>query len=481
MGGLPKKAHTLSSLRQSGPPLLALDSGALLFKPGKPAAGQLAQLQATARGIVAAYNGMAFQAVAVAGADLGAGLPFLLEIRKESRFAWLSANIVNRSRNRHIFTPSTVLTAGDLRIGVIGLTGPDAAELLNDKDDAVLLPWPEALPPQLARAKGATDMLVLLSSLPEAENKRIAERFPEIHLIFQSGTGGSNMAPHLVNNSLIAWVEKQGRHVGLLDVQWNPREKRWQDPAEENLLQGKKREMDGILWQLGRFRSQGDPEIVYRDQPLRLRTYHALVGREKVLRGEMEHLEAGLARQARESGEATFSHRFFAMDKKVPDQPEILAIVEATTREVNRIGGKAASGIGNSRQVVPALPLPEGYAGSRTCRECHDGQWNRWRASRHARAYDTLSARNQQHNMRCLPCHVTGGFERSGEELVNHAEDLRAVGCESCHGPAAAHTRTPVRNKPPRLATELCLRCHTPDQSPNFKVEEAVGRLRCGG
>jgi len=480
LGGLPKKAQILSSLRQDDSALLALDSGALLFPSVTLPAGQLEQMQAKARGIVAAYNKMSFQAVAVAAPDLAAGLDFLLDMQKQSRFPWLSANIVDRSTNRHIFTPHIVLAAGDLRIGVLGLTGPEAAELLSDQDNAVLLPWPEALPPQLALANEKSDMLVLLSSLPPAENKQIAERFPEIHIILQSGTGNSNMAPQLLNNSLIAWVEKQGRHAGLLDVQWNPREKHWQDPAEVDLLQGKKNEMDGILWQLGRLRSQGDPETVYRDQPQRLRTYHALVGRQKTIQEEIGRLGADVSRQAAGSGKATFGHRFYAMDRKVPDHPEVRAIVEATTREVNSIGGLSASGIGNSQPVATILPLPEGYAGNRTCRECHEGQWNRWRTSRHARAYDTLAAKNQQHNMSCLPCHVTGGFARTGPELINHAEELRTVGCESCHGPGAAHASAPVQNKPLRLATELCFGCHTPEQSPNFKVEEAVARLGCG-
>lgn len=481
MGGLPKKAHILSSLRQDDPVLLALDSGALLFRPGTLPAGQLEQLQASARGIVAAYNSMSFQAVAVAAADLGAGLDFLLDMQKHSRFPWLSANIVTGSSNRHIFTPYTVLAAGDLRIGVIGLTGPEAAELLSGKDNALLLPWSEALPPQLALATELSDMLVLLSSLPPAENKQIAERFPEIHIILQSGTGNNNMAPHLVNNSLITWVENQGRHAGLLDVQWNLQEKRWQDPAEQELLLGRKNEMDGILWQLGRFRSQGDPETVYRDQPHRLRTYHALIDRQKALQKEISRLESDLSRQAVDSRKATFSHRFYAMDRKVPDHPEVRAIVEATTREVNSIGGRVASGIGGSQPVLPALPLPAGYAGNRSCRQCHESQWNTWRASRHARAYDTLAAKNQEHNMRCLPCHVTGGFVRTGPEIINHAEELRAVGCESCHGPAAGHTITPAQNKPPRLATGLCFGCHTPDQSPDFNITEALARLGCGG
>jgi predicted CXXCH cytochrome family protein len=60
---------------------------------------------------------------------------------------------------------------------------------------------------------------------------------------------------------------------------------------------------------------------------------------------------------------------------------------------------------------------------------------------------------------RCVECH--------DEVVKKKAADKHAgVGCESCHGPLAAHANDPDAVKPelPKVAT-LCVRCHSAVQS----------------
>ncbi len=57
----------------------------------------------------------------------------------------------------------------------------------------------------------------------------------------------------------------------------------------------------------------------------------------------------------------------------------------------------------------------------------------------------------------CADCHDEG-------EKLDHGTALRKVGCESCHGPLAAHVDDPEKAAAGKLdAGALCLRCHSPN------------------
>jgi hypothetical protein len=96
--------------------------------------------------------------------------------------------------------------------------------------------------------------------------------------------------------------------------------------------------------------------------------------------------------------------------------------------------------------VVRQASLPLRYAGMAACRDCHDDQYGAKLAGAH-----------------------------------------RSIGCESCHGPAAAH----VANKDDAAATppkhrdrEFCLGCHgflasRPDGFPQVVGQDHNGRKRC--
>ena len=483
MGGLPKKAQQLLDLREKKTGVLALDSGALLFKEEKIPPEQVLQLTATAQGIVSAYNKMSFAAVGVARQDLAAGLPFLLSLQQKSAFPWLSANLVSRTQGKPYFKPHTLLNMAGMNIAVVGLTsnhGPDA--LLTEKDNAVILPWEEVLPREIALLKGRADLLILLSSFPAAINKRIAEKYPEIHLILQGGNIPGNLPPKQINNTLITQVEQQGKFVGILDVRWNTQAKKWEDPGPENLLLEKKNELDRLDWQIGRYRKQGEPRLVFKDQLEVLAAYEAMLGQRESLEQELVSLTA--AQNTKNLGQArlsSFSNRFEVMRKELPDNPAVLAIVQATTSEVNRLGKLAAKDRAVNSLAQNKAIFPDNYTGSAACQSCHTQQFKKWLTTRHALAYGTLEGKGQQFNAQCLPCHVTGAFGQSGEVVLNLANDLRQVGCETCHGPSRQHALRPQSGKPSQPTRETCLRCHTGDHDNNFIFPEAFARLGCGG
>lgn len=481
MGGLPKKAQQLEATRGKKSAVLALDSGALLFKEERFPPDQREQLMVTAQGIIAAYNKMSFAAVGVARQDLAAGLPFLLAAQKKSGFPWLSANLLRRGDRKPWLKPHALITTGGMRIAVIGLTAQGPDSIFTEKDNAVIAPWEEVLPKEIAQLRGRAEMTILLSSFPAAINRKIAEAHPEIHLILQGGNTQGNIPPERVNNTLITQVEAQGKSVGILEVQWNAQSKRWEEPGAGNLLTDKKNEIDRLDWQINRYRKHGEPEQAFKTQPEVLEAYKDMLARRKLLEEEIVRLTA--EQKAREaSRQKLSSHRshFEAMRKELPDNPAVRAIVDATTSEVNRIGKAAAKARISENTGQRQEALSGNYAGSTACTSCHAPQFAKWRGTQHATAYDTLEAKGQQFNVQCLPCHITGPAAQTGQEMLALAHDLRQVGCESCHGPSRAHSLQPTATKATQPTMDTCLRCHIGEHDDRFNFSEALSRLRCG-
>lgn len=75
--------------------------------------------------------------------------------------------------------------------------------------------------------------------------------------------------------------------------------------------------------------------------------------------------------------------------------------------------------------VLAPRPAPADradYVGSETCGACHKGDYEKWRATAHARATSGLPA-TMRRDGRCAGCHATDALGEIAE-----------VGCEACHG-----------------------------------------------
>lgn len=132
--------------------------------------------------------------------------------------------------------------------------------------------------------------------------------------------------------------------------------------------------------------------------------------------------------------------------------------------------------------VVALTAFPAGAAdtsggdlvGPESCKACHPEAYNAWKASKHARALDSLSPQQQQDG-RCLSCHAPNVKE----------SNVAGVTCESCHGSGKYYAASYVM-KDPELArlvglvdpTEKgCRACHD-SSTPSLRPFDFAEKLK---
>ncbi|GAB4344025.1 MAG: hypothetical protein Kow0089_20270 [Desulfobulbaceae bacterium] len=474
MGGLSRRAYMIEKMRkEENSPLLLVDAGGMLFpKPAVPPSLYRAQT-AQAAGLVEAMARMGYDAVGIAPQDLAAGAAFLLDRPPGATLPWVSANLAEPDGSRLLFPPYVIRQADSLRVAVIGLTGVPQNTQPSLRRDYRLLSWEDGLTSALEQIKGRADMVVLLSSLDEQANRKIAETFDTIHLIIQSGHATGTLRPMLVGNALLTRIGSRGKQLGRLDIDWHPPGK-WQQTAAASIKQAKDR-LDRVTWLMGRMEKRYTV-----DQLAANRQYADLVRQREELSARVAELEA--KQKELVDPLSTYRSDIINLAVSLPEDPEVRKIVHRTKEAVNRIGKEALAGKqGRSSAAKQAFA---DMAGWQACLPCHRSQTEFWQQTGHARAWQTLATANQQYNQECVRCHVTlPTYDPDTVTRLNLLAGLpevfRGVGCETCHGPAAGHSRNPERFAPEKPDEQTCLICHTPDHDTSFNFEEKLPKIRC--
>jgi hypothetical protein len=123
------------------------------------------------------------------------------------------------------------------------------------------------------------------------------------------------------------------------------------------------------------------------------------------------------------------------------------------------------------------------YGSVNACEYCHPKTVAQWKTTDHAHAFDTLVKAKRDRDPSCLGCHTVGFLQPGGtRDFVMARGQFANVGCESCHGPSAAHVRAIDKKQGTVRAVEpwVCLGCHTPDQNvgpfdPVASMKEILG------
>lgn len=394
-----------------------VDSGSVLFQRKKIPPKKEAEEKTKADGIAAALQAMNCRAVGIGVHDLAGGIGVLKELEERYKTVWLSMNLVDPDRKKPIFTPYLITQVGGLKVALLGLTD-DQGEHHNKEKEAgyTILPWQNTLPRTLAKIKKQADITILLSSYSYQMNKKIAETVSDLHIILESGHAASTTEPYTVKKTLIAQTGTRGKFLGMMRITWN-KARQWNSTSSSS--------------------------------------------------------------KSAKSG-CTYTNQFIALKTSLPEDSKVKKIIDRTIQKANDINKKRVHLAGQDK---PTTTLQD-VAGSGKCQQCHATQMAAWQNSKHAKAWDTLEKKNQHFNGDCLICHVTLPYYdtdkvKAANLLLLLPQSLKEVGCEACHGPAAAHSTGRGKAPVARPDEKVCLVCHTPEHDDHFVFSEKVKRLGC--
>lgn len=132
------------------------------------------------------------------------------------------------------------------------------------------------------------------------------------------------------------------------------------------------------------------------------------------------------------------------------------------------------------------------YTGAKRCVMCHKGERRGnvadiWKSKKHAKAFESIKAKGQEKNAKCLGCHTTA-FDKGGYKIDDPtASKFEGVQCESCHGPGSVYKKTKIM-KDRKLALEnglvnitekTCTGCHDGSEHAGgkFNYKEALKQI----
>lgn len=154
-------------------------------------------------------------AMAVGLKDLNLGPAFLKDTARKAGLKVLSANLFQG--DKPVFEPSTVVSAGGARIGLIGLTA--AAPQFAKYPGLVSQPPVAAAIAQAKKLKPTVDLVVVLAAVPIADALQLAkDGGADVDVILQSTDGRSPTVPQQNGSSFLITCGERGRMLAQVDL-----------------------------------------------------------------------------------------------------------------------------------------------------------------------------------------------------------------------------------------------------------------------
>lgn len=193
--------------------------GALKLDAGNAIAGTADFQILQFRQLLAALARMGWQAVNLGGREASLPAVVLRDLVKNSPVPLISANVLDAASKQPLAAPFHVVTIGGLRVAIIGVVDPAAAQ----PEKSVVVEEPnEALSRTIPEAGKAADVLVCLAFADESGLEQIARKFYELPVILGGNVQQPFRSVRQVNQSWILATTNQSRALGELRSSWDP-------------------------------------------------------------------------------------------------------------------------------------------------------------------------------------------------------------------------------------------------------------------
>lgn len=161
--------------------LIRREKADLLLDAGDMFTGTMVSDEFAGKPIIEVMNRLGYAAAALGNHEFDYGLPELRNRLREARFPVLSANVSGVPEVR----PYTILTVKGVRIGVIGATVENLAEVTHPKNlkTIAVTKVVDAVREILPAVRPQSDFIILVAHITTEEQMSLAKAFPEIRLI----------------------------------------------------------------------------------------------------------------------------------------------------------------------------------------------------------------------------------------------------------------------------------------------------------
>ncbi|MGB3051752.1 MAG: multiheme c-type cytochrome [Polyangiales bacterium] len=435
LGGIDRLAAQIRALREGPAPVVFLMAGDAFFDTATLAAVRVDQASRNAKTLAGILDGLEVAAVLPGRSDRAQPSETLDALRAGSDFPWLAMQSdVELLR----------VKAGALRLAVVGVR-PGA-----DRN---------AVKQLVASAQADFDLTIALVDGSRRDANRIGA-IDGVDFVIQGGLDeDAPVSPRQTGRSWLLHASRQGQGLTVVDVYQKRKGEAFVDRSDWSRAERARRldaQLSDLAEKIAVWEKSGDVDAAdLESQRARLAD----------LQKERQVLDA----PATKTDDNAMSATWIPLPKKAPKDPQIEALMRKHDKVVNDANRVAFANL----KPPPLGPGDMAYVGSAACSVCHQPAYSWWRNHAHGLAYRTLQERNKEYNLDCVGCHVTG-YEQPGGSTVTHNLDLGLVnvGCESCHGPGAAHAKDPEKFGSLRDTPEsTCLQCHNAQHSDLFDYE----------
>ena len=424
LGGLGRRYDLLERMRNQKIPIASIDLGSLTKYPAGERGG-LDQAKVKFDTALKALTSMKYNALALSCSDLKLGIDHTLSVylNSKDKLNMVCANATFDPSLGGAFdgtiSESVITQAGPYKLGITAIIDPLEYEKLKDPQRSMLeIKSPATvLPALLAKLKASSDLQILMVQGPPKLAKDLAEAYPGFDIVVSTSEFADPLdaKPVMLNNGATQLIEvgMKGKYVGIIGL----------FPPDKG----------------------SKPETRYQRQSLIANRFRNAEPMRKLI------------------------------DEEMQSQLKALGIVENFVRHSNS-----------------STPAGAAYVGAEGCKSCHPNTYTRWSGTGHAKAFEALihnpkdPRRRREFDAECISCHTTGFTYNSGWVSAEKTPYLKGNQCENCHGPASKHVGDPknadfrkalVRTVETADKGELCLKCHTEDDSPHFNFATYYGKI----
>ncbi len=298
-------------MRKASEDPLIFDAGDMFFSKTNINSNNIDSEMFRCETMLTGYEKIGCNALNIGKYEMLVGLSFLKKMEnKYSSIPFISGNIKDRESGELLFKPYVTINRDGLNLGVIGLSNmiPDSMTSVSAED------YISAGNRLINEIKNKVDLIILLVNTDRNSQSSLAKNFPEADFIFTSGSTHRTSAsmPQKSEGPYVYSNGKQGKYLTIVDLDI----KNSSDPISDVSAQEQKiNQLNNRLKRLQKKDPSKKLDDIYAGQDNIL----SLIKR---YRNDLNKAETIL-----EKAKNRMRFTSLALNKKIKDDPEILAMV----------------------------------------------------------------------------------------------------------------------------------------------------------